>query len=184
MATARLLEEGQLAGRKVDHVMIVGICGGLDPALPVGTVVNPEFIVDHSSGLSYRHRPPGDAALRGKLVTTETVSFDVKLSHRLFAEGCLAVDMESAAVAEVCERRSVPWSVYRCISDRHFDGLLDAGVVALTNPDGSVNGEALERLLDEGPEVIARLEQLGRDSARAAQLAAEAARRGCLALDR
>jgi adenosylhomocysteine nucleosidase len=179
----RLLEEGRRDGRQVDHMMIVGICGGLDPALPVGTLINPQIVVDHSSGRRYRHQPPGGAPLRGNLVTTEAVLFDLELNRRLLADGCLAVDMESAAVAEVCESRSVPWSVYRCISDRYVDGLLDARVVALTNLDGSLNDDALARLLAEEPEAMARLQQLGRDSERAARLAAEAALRGCLALD-
>ena len=151
--------------------------------LPVGTVIHPEFLVEHTTGLSYRHRPPGNTALRGKLITTETVSLDTDLSQRFFADGCLAVDMESSAVAEVCEQHHVPWSVYRCISDRHFDGLLDARVVALANPDGSGNRAAIEKLLAEEPEVAARLERLSRDTARAAQLAAEAAVSGCRALD-
>jgi hypothetical protein len=73
--------------------------------------------------------------------------------------------------------------VYRCIGDRHFDGLLDARMVALTNPDGSGDRAAIEKLLAEEPEVAARLARLRRDTARAAQLAAEAARRGCRALD-
>jgi hypothetical protein len=77
----------------------------------------------------------------------------------------------------------VPWSVYRCIGDRHFDGLLDARLVALTNPDGSGDRTAIEKLLAEEPEVAAKLERLSRDATRAAQLAAEAAWRGCRALD-
>jgi nucleoside phosphorylase len=182
-AMIKLLEPGFPDGGEVDHVMIAGICGGLDPDLPVGTLVNPEIVIDHATGRSYPHHPPGDAPLRGKLVTTETVSFDVELSLRFFAEGCLAVDMESSAVAEVCEPRGVAWSVYRCIGDRHFDGLLDARLVSLTNPDGSGDRAAIEKLLADEPEVSARLERLSRDASRAAQLAAEAARAGCRALD-
>jgi nucleoside phosphorylase len=163
--------------------MIAGICGGLDPDLPVGTVVYPEILVEHSTGLTYRHRPPGDRELRGKLITTETVMFDTELSHRFFADGCLAVDMESSAVAEVCEPRGVAWSVYRCIGDRHVDGLLDPRLVALTNPDGLADLAAVEKLLSEEPEIVGRLERLGRDSAMAAHSAAEAAVQGCLALD-
>ena len=183
-ATVRLIEQGLPDDEEVDHVMIAGICGGLDPDLPVGTVINPEIVVEHSTGLSYRHRPPGNTTLRGKLITTETVLFDTELSHRFFADGCLAVDMESSAVAEICEPRGVAWSVYRCIGDRHFDGLLDARLVALTNQDGSADAGAIKQLLEEQPEVAAKLEQLSHDSARAAQLAAEAALHGCLALDR
>lgn len=182
-ATVRLMDHGLPQGRKVDHVMIAGICGGLDPDLPVGTVLNPETVVEHSTGLSYSHRPPGNTAVRGKLITTENVSFDTELSLRLFAEGYLGVDMETSAVAEVCEAYAVPWSVYRCISDRHFDGLLDARVVSLTKPDGSADPAAVEKLLTDEPEVAVRLERLAGDTTRGAQLAAEAALSGCRALD-
>lgn len=179
-ALDRLLADG---AEPVDHVMVAGICGGLDPDVPVGTLVNPDTVVDHATGRSYRHAPPGNAPRTGTLVTTETATLDRDLSRRFFEDGCVAVDMETAAVAEVCEAHGVPWSAYRCVGDRIFDGLLDDRVLALTNPDGSGNPEALRRLLAEHPDLPAKLEQLGRDTARAARLAAEAAVRGCRALD-
>jgi nucleoside phosphorylase len=181
-ALSGVFDAAQPAYTPFDHVMIAGVCGGLDPDLPVGTMVNPEMVVDHTSGATYRHAPPGTAPRAGKLITTEGVSLDAELSLRFFEEGCIGVDMETSAMAEVCEANGCPWSVYRCISDRHFDGLLDARVVALANPDGSGNREAFKRLLAEDPSIGAKLEQLGRDSTRAARLAAEAAVRGCLAL--
>jgi adenosylhomocysteine nucleosidase len=180
-ALERMLGTGE--GTHVDHVMVAGICGGLDPDVPVGTLINPEMVVDHSNGRSYRHSPPGDQPLSGKLVTTEQATLDVDLSRRFFQDGCIAVDMETAAVAEVCEAKGLPWSAYRCIGDRIFDGLLDDRVLAMTNPDGSGNPEEMGRLLAEDPGLADRLTQLARDTSRAARLAAEAAVRGCLALD-
>ena len=180
-ATARLFEGS--GAEAPDHVMNAGICGGLAPDLEVGTLLNPEEIILHTTGETYRHAPPGDEPQSGKLVTTEGVHFDVELSQRLFADGCLGVDMESAAVAEVCEAHGCPWSIYRCIGDRYFDGLLDERVVALSNPDGSGNMDELSRLLAEEPDVAANLTQLSHDSTLAARLAAEAAVRGCRALD-
>jgi hypothetical protein len=91
--------------------------------------------------------------------------------------------MESSAVAEVCEARGCPWSVYRSIGDRIFDGLLDERIVAATNPDGSGDMAAIGRLLAAEPALAQRLERLSQDTTRAARLAAEAAVRGCLALD-
>jgi nucleoside phosphorylase len=182
-ATTRLFDVSAPGHVPVDHVMIAGICGGLDPDLEVGTLVNPETVVEHSSGARYRHEPPGGAPRSGTLITTEGVSLDVELSLQFFRDGCIAVDMESSAVAEVCTEHGCAWSVYRCIGDRHFDGLLDERVVALANPDGSGNLEELQRLLAAEPEVAKKLEQLSHDSALAARLAAEAAFRGCLALD-
>jgi nucleoside phosphorylase len=182
-ALVRLFDETQPDHVRFDHVMIAGICGGLDPDLEVGTMINPEILVAHSSGATYRHQPPGDGPQRGKLITTEDVSLDVEQSLRFFEDGCLAVDMESSAVAEVCEAQGCPWSVYRCIGDRHFDGLLDERIVALTNQDGSGDFAAIQRLIAAEPELGAKLERLTRDTSTAARLAAEAAVRGCLALD-
>ena len=183
-ATARLFDTTAPGYEPVDHVMIAGICGGLDPGVDVGTLVHPEVVVDHTSGTVYRHQPPGDTPLSGKLITTEGVNLDLDDTRRLFEDGFVAVDMESAAVAEVCEANGCPWSVYRCISDRPFDGLLDDRIVAATNPDGSGNPAEMQRLLTEDPGLATRLEQLARDCTRAARLAAEAAVAGCRALER
>jgi nucleoside phosphorylase len=182
-ATSRLFDETAPDYEPVDHVMIAGICGGLDPDLEVGTVINPEFLVEHTSGATYRHTPPGDAPLFGRLITTEGVFLDVDQSLRFFEDGCIAVDMESSAVAEVCSAHGCAWSVYRCVGDRHFDGLLDERIVAMANPDGSGNLEEIGKLLAAEPELAKKLERLSHDSALAARLAAEAAVRGCLALD-
>ena len=182
-ATARLLDRCVSAGVPVSHVMVVGICGGLDPDVPVGTLVVPDRIVDHDSGAVYRHDPPGGPSATGAVVTTADVSFDHDLSRRLFEDGALGVDMESSAVAEVCEARGCPWSVVRCISDRWVDGLLDPRVVALTGVDGSMDLDALGRLLADEPDLVPRLERLGNDAVLAARLAAEAAVRACAALD-
>ena len=183
VATARLLDEPAPDSRPVEHVMIAGICGGLDPEIEVGTLINPEIVIEHTSGTRYRHTPPGDAPQAGKLITTEAATLDHGMGQRFLDEGCLGVDMESSAVAEVCEAKGCAWSVYRCIGDRHFDGLLDERIVAATNPDGSGNMAEIERLLAAEPDLAARLERLSQDTTCAARLAAEAAVRGCLALD-
>ena len=182
-ATTRLLDRAAPGHVPVDHVMIAGICGGLAPDLEVGTVINPEIVVEHASGSAYRHVPPGNEPRAGKLITTEGVFLDRDQSLRFFDEGYIGVDMESSAVAEVCEAHGCAWSVYRCIGDRHFDGLLDERVVELANPDGSGNPDKLLEMMAADPEFRARLERLSHDSALAARRAAEAAVRGCLALD-
>ena len=182
-AVSRLFDEREPGHVPVDHVMISGVCGGLDPDVDVGTLINPELVIDNTSGMAYRHNPPGDAPRAGNLITTEGVSFDHALSQHFFEDGCIGVDMESSAVAEVCEAQGCPWSVYRCISDRAVDGLLDERIVAMTNPDGSPNSAEVERLIAAEPELLDRLVRLANDTTLAARLAADAALRGCLALD-
>jgi adenosylhomocysteine nucleosidase len=183
IALERLLDKSSPDHLAVDLVIVAGICGGLDPKREVGTLINPELVVDQTSGRAYRHDPPGDRPLFGKLVTTENATLDVSMSNRFFEDGYVGVDMETAAVAEVCEKYGIPWSAYRCIGDRYFDGFLDERVLAMTNPDGSGNVAELERLLAEDPEFGKKLDRLARDTSRAARLAAEAAVLGCLALD-
>ena len=82
-ATARLFDEASPAHVPVDHVMIAGICGGLSADLEVGTLINPEIIVEYASGATYRHTPPGDAPQAGKLITTEEVTLDREFSRAL-----------------------------------------------------------------------------------------------------
>ncbi len=183
VAAARLFDETVPDHVPVDHVMIAGICGGLDPDIEVGTLINPEFIIEYATGATYLHTPPGDVPRAGKLMTTENATLDSGLSQRFRDEGCLGVDMESSAVAEVCEAQGCPWSVYRCIGDRFFDGLLDQRIVAATNPDGSGNMAEIGRLIAAEPELAVKLERLSRDTTLAARMAAEAAVRGCAALD-
>jgi len=182
VATNRLFESSEQDQPRVDHVMIAGICGGLDPQRAVGTLINPEYVVDSTTGVSYRHSPPGNSPQAGNLMTTEGVTLNSQLSAEFLAQGCIAVDMETSAVAEVCEAHGCPWSVYRCIGDRHFDGLLDERILAATNPDGSGNMGEIERLIASDPGLIAKLEQLSHDSTMAARLAAEAAARACVEL--
>lgn len=183
-ALMRLFDESQPDFRPIDHVMNAGICGGLDPSLDTGTLINPEFIIENSTGISYPNASPSDVPLRGNLITTDDATTDHDESRRLFEEqGCIAVDMESAAVADFCLQKGVAWSIYRCIGDRWFDGLLDERVLKATNPDGSGNLDEIFRLMED-PQIKANLERLGRETTVAAQLAAEAAVRGCLSLDR
>ena len=165
-ATDRVLHRSGPGDRTVDHVMVVGICGGLDPDVPVGTVLRPAVVVDHANGARFHHTPPGDVPTSGGIVTTEGVEFDDGLSAALATQGFTGVDMESSAVAAACEARGRPWSVHRCISDRWVDRLLDPRIVALTGADGDVDVDAVVRLLEDEPDLGPKLERLGRDARR------------------
>ncbi|UCE87523.1 MAG: nucleoside phosphorylase, partial [Deltaproteobacteria bacterium] len=85
------------------------------------------------------------------------------------------IDMETAAVAAVCERRRCPWSVFRAISDRADDGSTDAAVLALAGPDGRPDLLAVARLVLTRPRRVPQLVRLARGATRAARVAASAA---------
>ena len=167
-ATARLLD-----GAAVDHVMVVGIAGGMGPS-KVGDLVFPEVVVDKASGSEYRPSPLGGVQSSGRLVTHD--DFDMQDAERdaLVADGFIAVDMETAAVAGVCEQRGVRWSAVRSISD--LVGVTPGDVIGLANPDGSPNVGASVRYLLTKPWRIPRLVRLGFDAQNAARGAAAAAK--------
>jgi nucleoside phosphorylase len=170
-ATERMLDA---SGEPIDHVMVVGIAGGMGQS-KVGDVIFPEVVVDKTSGTEYRPSPLGGATSSGRLVTHDDFDMQPAECAALVADGFVAVDMETAAVAAVCVRRGVPWSAVRSISD--LVGVTPGDVIGLANPDGTPNVGASVRYLLTKPWRIPRLVRLGLDSQRAAKGAAEAAAR-------
>jgi adenosylhomocysteine nucleosidase len=175
-AARRILEHA------VDWVMVVGIAGGVDPSIEIGDVVAPEVVVDRARGRSYRPHWPRGAAPGGTLSCGDDLILDPTHLARLAEEGVVALDMETAAVAAVCEEAGCPWSVFRAISDRPGEGLIDDALFALTRPDGTADTDALARYLDEKPERLEILTRLARDAAVATEAAAAAAVRACTAM--
>lgn len=169
LATERLLDAAP-----VDHVMVIGIAGGMGPS-KVGDLIYPEVVVDKDSGAEYRPAPFFAVESKGRLVTHD--DFDMKPAEceALVAAGFIAVDMETAAIAGVCERRGVKWSAVRAISD--LVGVTPGDVIGLVNPDGTPNVGASIRYLVTKPWRIPKLVRLGMESQRAAKGAAEAAAR-------
>ena len=177
-AAARATEK-LLAATKVDHVMVVGIAGGVDSEQPIGALIAPELVVDGASGREHRPVQLCDVPAHGRLVTSDRLVTSLEEATALKQSGVVGLDMETAAVAEVCERRGCPWSVFRAISDRVTDGTTDPAVLALAGPDGSGDLGAVARYLLARPWRIVRLARLGLGTLRAANAAADAAIRAC-----
>ncbi len=175
-AAERLLESVA-----ADHLVVVGIAGGVAPHAKLGDLIVPELVLDGASGREHRPAPLGDDSPRGVLRTSDELLTQPARLARLAAEGIAALDMETAAIAAVCERRGCPWSVFRAISD--MAGETPAELLSLAGPDGTGSLGSLLRYLAPAPWRALRLAQLARDSARAARIAAEAAARAC-ALER
>lgn len=168
-ATERVLD-----AEPVDHVVVVGIAGGIGTSR-VGDLVVPEAVVDRTTGTRYEAVPLGPSA--GVISSSDEFLVDPARVAELAASGVLAVDMETSAVAAVCHGRGVAWSAVRVVSDLATDHP-DAAVLGLANPDGSPNAAAALRFVLRHPHRIPGLVRIGRDSARAARAAAtEAARR-------
>lgn len=176
-AARRVLE------RDVDWVMVVGVAGGVDhQGITIGDVVVPESVFDRATGRTFRPTPVGDIAPRGIVSCGDDLITDPETIGKMEKDGVVAVEMESAAVAPVCEDAGVPWSVFRGISDFADAGLVDAALFAMTNADGSADPDAMKRYLAENPERAKVLVQLGHDTTLAVNAAAAAAIRACAAL--
>jgi adenosylhomocysteine nucleosidase len=159
----------------VDHVVVVGITGALENDTPIGTLIVPEVVVHGPSGREHRHEPVGDRVHAGQMWTSDELITDPDRLVALRARGVVSLDMETAAIAHVCEARGVRWSVFRAISDRASDGTVDPEVFAMSNLDGTPNHEAIAAYFEKYPEKAALLAEMGANSAHAADIAAAAA---------
>ncbi|HEY6415108.1 MAG TPA: hypothetical protein VIX41_02680 [Acidimicrobiales bacterium] len=181
-AARRMLDAGD-----VDHVMVVGIAGGIDESLAIGDVIRPGIVIDGASGAEYRPHPLGErsgAPEQGALHTSDEFIVDPERVAALRARGVIAMDMETAAIAAVCQEHGCPWSVVRSISDRSSDGMADEAVYELAHPDGSPNFRAVARFVARHPGRIPQLVRLGRDASVATNAAARAAAEACRQLAR
>lgn len=188
--SARRATEQLLEAVEVDRVLVLGVCGAIDPTLRVGDVLVPAQVVDRASGTVFRPHRDGGA---GMLVTSNAIGgvlageepdattagadgTEAQLAALPTAElppETSAVDMETAAIAGVCEARGVAWSVVRTISD--VPGTLDDSVLELVRPDGGLDPLAVARLLVRNPSRARLLVQIARDTQRAVQALRRAA---------
>ncbi|HWW55117.1 MAG TPA: hypothetical protein VNY84_15175 [Acidimicrobiales bacterium] len=163
----------------VDRVVVVGITGAVDNSTAIGTLILPEVVVNSATGAEYRPAPLGDGSPHGKMWTTDVLLTDPEVVAGLRADGVVSLDMETAAIAEVCERRGIPWSVFRVISDRASDGSIDEEVFHLSNQDGTPNAPAVARYFLTHPHRLPRMARLAKGAKLATEAAADAAIRAC-----
>jgi adenosylhomocysteine nucleosidase len=182
MAPAEQTTERVLADEKVDLVLVVGIAGGVGSAVDVGHVFVPGVVVHGVTGAEYRPRELPGVDTRGRLVSSDAFHVEADELTELEASGVIALDMETAAIAKVCDARGCEWSVVRSISDMANDHPLGAAALAMARPDGSPNLGAVLRYVSTHPAKLPVMMKLGRDSQLAAKTAARTAARACAAL--
>lgn len=169
-ATRRALSTGS-----IDHVMVIGIAGGLDEALPVGSLMVPERVQLYPDGPVLHAHPIPPRRASGALMTTDGLLDDDTAWRPILEKGFGAVDMEAAGAAEACEAAGVAWSVYRGISDRPDEHIVDQAIFSLSKPDGSADAVALAKYLARDPRRAKALAHLNKCMQLAARTAADAA---------
>lgn len=126
-----------------------GMAGGLDPALPAGTICLPVSILtehDERFDTELHRREALRAAVAGQyavncgvLLTCERALESVAAKAAAYRErGAVAVDMESAEVARVALERGLPFVAVRVIVDTAKDSLPPAVMAASRNGAVSV----------------------------------------------
>jgi hypothetical protein len=124
---------------------------------------------------TFRPFPLGSWPRHGILASSDALIEGPDRAAALAAQGVVAIDMETAAIAAVCDQRGCSWSVFRAVSDRADDGTTDAALLDLVDPDGTPNLAAVARFILFRPHRIPQLVRLGRGARAAARAAANAA---------
>jgi adenosylhomocysteine nucleosidase len=112
---ARRAAESVIAIYAPTLVYSVGFAGALDPALKVGTVIQPAQVIDARDG-SRTNVSRG----KGVLVSFGSVASPAQKARLGESFAAQAVDMEAAAVARAAQLRGVEFRVVKTISDE-FD---------------------------------------------------------------
>ena len=173
-ATEHILDTGPF-----DHLLVIGVAGSVSRDLDIGDVVVPDVVIDAATGTEHRPTPLGATTTGGRILTTDDFTKNPDILSSWTARGITAVDMETSAIADVCEQRGCPWSAFRGISDDAFDPLVDEAVLGLTRPDGSANLAAVARYVLTKPTRVGLLSRLARDLKAATTAAVVAAVRSC-----
>jgi adenosylhomocysteine nucleosidase len=174
MKAAAVAAERLLESEPVDHVLVVGIAGGVGK-IALGTLVIPEVVVNGDTGDEYRSTPLDGSTASGRLESSDNFLVTDEDIAKFVARGVIAVDMETASIAAVCAQHKVPWTAFRGISDLAGETPLE--VAAMANTDGSANLKAVLKYLLPRPWKLFHLGRLAKDSKRAAEVAAAAAAR-------
>lgn len=149
-----------------------GVAGGLAPHLKAGTLLLPES-VQTAGGQAYRTDPRWRYALIhhlngslplscGALYQAKTIlSSPQEKAHLHQQTGCVAVDMESAAVAKLAAEAQIPFIIIRAIADP-AQAALPASALRALDLDGRPQPFALMASLLRHPQDLFSLCQLGR----------------------
>jgi len=159
----------RLIGGGATGLVSFGLAGGLDPALPAGTLVVPEAVI--ADGCDWRTDIALGARLGGTTghvcLGTDRIVATAAEKHRLRREtGADLVDMESGAVAAIASAAGVPFAVLRAICDAADRTLPPAALIALDS-EGRLAPARIAWSVLTSPAQVGALLALARDAAAA-----------------
>ena len=183
---ARLLAEAA-ADAGPSGLVSFGLAGGLDPALPPGSLILPVQVID-TDGTTFEVSPLWRATLEtaarhtglpivsGTIATASKILATPEDKARAFAANkACAVDMESGAVARAAQAHDVPFAVLRAVGDPAMRTIPEVAQRAV-GPDGRIQVVSLLQGLVAEPAAIGGLIDLGRETRQATRALRRAAR--------
>ncbi len=164
-----------------------GMAGGLDPSLRAGAILLPTEVAGpdgrvHPCDAGWRERLSTQLGARsGRLVSAAKSVGSVEDKAELFRRtGAIAVDMESAAVAQIAEQHGLPFLAVRVVVDSAAD-VLPRAVTAAANSEGHLQIWRLIGALALAPKELPALIRLAQRYRAANRSLATIARTGSLA---
>lgn len=147
-------EAADRAGRDVDVVLSVGLCGALAGDLRVGDIVAASAV----NGAPVRTPRSARPFVSGPIVSMDRVAQTVSEKEQLRQTGAIAVEMEAAAVLERARRWNLPFYCIRAVSDAADEGFeLDLNATRDTSGRfrvGRILAQAARRPLTGVPELL------------------------------
>jgi adenosylhomocysteine nucleosidase len=181
---------GALVAAGATALVSWGLAGGLDPKLQAGTICLPCLVVSRdgatfATDLHWREILTAAIGRRlsvagGTLLTSAAAIESVAGKAAAFGEtGAVAVDMESAGVAQIAALHKIPFVAVRAIVDTAGDSLPSA--VKAAGTEGRVRLARLILGIASSPREIAPLLRLANRYRAAARALGTVARTGALA---
>jgi adenosylhomocysteine nucleosidase len=188
--TAAVAAAGALVDAGATALVSWGLAGGLDPRLQAGTICLPSAVVarDGATFATDVHWREILAAaisqhlrvVSGTLLTSAAAIEDVAAKAAAFAEtGAVAVDMESAGVAQIAASKRLPFVAVRAIVDTAGDTLPPAVMAA--GAEGRMRFARLLFGIVRSPREIAAVMRLAQRYRAASRALGAVARTGALA---
>lgn len=181
----------KLAAAGVRALLSFGLAGALDPALAAGTLLLASEVVSADGGRfpTTRHwREQLAAKLAGRhpiccgrlLTSPEPIGSVADKARAFLNTAAAAVDMESAAVAEVAAATRLDFLVVRAIVDTAADTLPQAALAATASGAGAVRLAPILRSLTRAPGELPQLIRLASRYRSASRALAAVAASGAL----
>ena len=105
-------------------VISTGFCGGLDPQLALGSIVDATSVIDGPTGRKWATIAAGTntQCARGPILSLDRVAITAVEKRELAtSSGAIAVEMEAAAVSSWADTNNVPFHCVRVVSDTADD---------------------------------------------------------------